>query len=110
MNTQVTDYINQSPTEQKKIMEEIRRLIHDSVDGVTEEFKWSRPVFKKNKDFAYLKTAKSYVTLGFFNFTKIDDRPKKLEGTGQEMRHIKIKSFGDINSRLLTEWLNAVAE
>lgn len=110
MNVQVTDYINQASAEQRKIMEEIRRLLHSSVDGVTEEFKWSRPVFKKSKDFAYLKTARSYVTLGFFSSTKIDDRQKKLEGTRQEMRHIKIKSAHDIDSRLLTEWFNAVAE
>lgn len=110
MNTQVTDYINQSPDEQRKIMEEIRRLIHGSVDGVTEEFKWSRPVFKKSKDFAYLKIAKSYVTLGFFNFTKIDDRHNKLEGIGQEMRHIKIKTMSDIDSSLLKQWFLAVSQ
>ncbi len=47
------------------IMEIVRQLIHENVPGVREEFKWSRPVFSKKKGFAYLKTAKEYVTLGF---------------------------------------------
>jgi hypothetical protein len=110
MNTQVTDYINAAPTEQKQIMETVRELIHSTVHNTSEEFKWSRPVFKADKDFAYLKTAKAYVTLGFFNFEKIDDAQNKLEGTGIEMRHIKLKTMQDLDSTMLKKWLEAVAE
>lgn len=110
MNAQVTDYINQAADEQRKIMEVIRRLIHDTVTGVTEEFKWSRPVFKKSRNFAYLKTAKSYVTLGFFNFNRIDDNQNKLEGTGNEMRHIKIKTMSEIDSDVLKKWFLDVSK
>jgi hypothetical protein len=59
MNEMVTDYINKAPDEQKRIMNIIRQLIHENVKKVQEEFKWSRPVFGKEKDFAYLKTAKA---------------------------------------------------
>ena len=41
MNKEVTNYINQAPDEQKKIMESIRKIIHESVKGVEEEFKSS---------------------------------------------------------------------
>ena len=107
MNAQVTEYINNAPKEQKEIMEAIRKLIHESVPGVTEEFKWSRPVFKSDKDFAYLKTAKAYVTLGFFNFQKLNDPKNLLEGTGKDMRHIKLKSINDVDKKLLIEWFKA---
>jgi hypothetical protein len=109
MNAQVTDYINAATTEQKEIMETVRQLIHSTVAATSEEFKWSRPVFRANKDFAYLKTAKAYVTLGFFNFEKIDDAENRLEGTGKEMRHIKLKSMQDLDSSLLKKWFEAVA-
>jgi hypothetical protein len=107
MNNDVTAFINAAPEEQKQIMETLRNLIHESVTGVEEEFKWSRPVFKKGKDFAYLKTAKNYVTLGFFHFQNLNDPDGLLEGTGKDMRHIKIKKAADIDQRMLKEWVAA---
>jgi hypothetical protein len=106
MNPQVTDYIINSGNQQE-ILQTIRQLIHDTVPQVTEEFKWGRPVFSTNKDFAYLKTAKNYVTLGFFNFEELSDPDNRLEGTGKDMRHIKIKTINDINRAPLTEWFKA---
>ncbi len=108
MHPHVTDYINTSD-KHKDTLEALRQLVHDAVAGVTEEFKWGRPVFRADKDFAYLKTAKAYVTLGFFKFDKLNDPNGLLEGTGKDMRHIKIKSEQDIDRGLLMEWLKAAA-
>jgi hypothetical protein len=108
MHPQVTDYINTSD-KHKETLEALRQLVHVTIPGVTEEFKWSRPVFRSDKDFAYLKTAKAYVTLGFFQFDKLDDKNGLLEGTGKDMRHIKIKSLQDIDKGLLTEWFKVAA-
>jgi hypothetical protein len=108
MNQQVTDYINNAPPAQKEIMNAIRELIHQSVYGVIEEFKWRRPVFRLTKDFAYLLAAKDYVTLGFFNFEKINDKQGKLEGTGKGMRHIKLRKTSDIDRSEFTEWLISI--
>jgi hypothetical protein len=110
MNKDVTVYINNAPEEQKEIMNQIRALIHESVRNVTEEFKWSRPVFKLKKDFAWLQANKNHVTLGFMNFNKIDDNKGLLEGTGKDMRHIKLKTVSQINRALLTEWFIAVSK
>jgi hypothetical protein len=106
MQPQVTNYIINSGNQQE-ILQTIRQLIHETVAQVTEEFKWGRPVFRTNKDFAYLKTAKNYVTLGFFNFEKLNDPDNRLEGTGKGMRHIKIKTINDIDRNLLTAWFKA---
>ena len=110
MNEQVTAFINEAPPEQQQILQTLRKLLHESVDGVQEEFKWSRPVFKKQKDFAYFKTAKGYVTLGFFNFQKLSDPGNLLEGTGKDMRHIKIKKAADIDKNLLKSWFQTSAQ
>ncbi len=108
MNPHVTAYIENAGAQQE-MMQAIRQLIHESVPNATEEFKWSRPVFRSDKDFAYLKTAKGYVSLGFFNFQKLNDTQNLLQGTGKDMRHIKIKSIADINSQLLQEWFKAAS-
>jgi hypothetical protein len=109
MNKEITEYIEQSPAPQREIMQTIRVLIHETVKNTQESFKWSRPVFGTNKDFAYLKTAKSYVTLGFMNYKLIEDPQNKLEGTGKDMRHIKIKKAEDIDKKELIGWLKAIS-
>jgi hypothetical protein len=105
-NEEVSGYINQAPDEQKKIMETIRNLIHETIADTEENFKWSRPVFSKGKDFAYLKTSKAYVTLGFFRFEKLSDPDNLLEGTGKDMRHIKIKKADGVDQTLLKKWFS----
>lgn len=109
-NQEVTNYIAESTENHKAIMNAIRELIHDCVPQTTEEFKWGRPIFRVQKDFAYLKTAKNYVTLGFFNINKLNDQQNLLEGTGKEMRHVKLKCMENINRDLLSEWFKAASE
>ncbi|MCM4158905.1 DUF1801 domain-containing protein [Antarcticibacterium flavum] len=109
MSSQVTDYINEASEEQQRIMQRVRELIKETVPGSTEEFKWSRPVFRKEKDFAYLKRAKKYVTLGFFNFEKLKDEDNRLEGTGKDMRHVKLTTLNDLDIDLFKEWFQAAS-
>ena len=109
MNQNVSDYIQKAPADQQEIMETIRWIIHESVPRVSEDFKWNRPVFRTDHDFAYLKTAKNHVTLGFFKFHKLDDKENRLEGTGNDMRHIKLKSKADIDGQMLKKWFKTVA-
>src|SRR5690554_6763331 len=111
MNAQVTDYINTAPAEQKEIMEQIRKLIHQNVPGASEEFKWSRPIFKTDKEFAYLQANKNHVNLGFYKgFEKLNDPNRLLEGTGKTMRHIKLRKIEDVDEKLLSEWFKTLCE
>lgn len=110
MNKEIDNYIENAPADQKEIMLAIRQLIHNRVKNTVEEFKWGRPVFRLEKDFAYLKTAKNYVTLGFFQAGKINDPGGKLDGTGKDMKHIKLKSLKDINPAELTGWFQSLVK
>jgi len=107
---QIADYIAAAPGDQAVFMEKIREIIRQAVPNVEENFKWGRPVFSATKDFAYFKSAKAYLTVGFFNFHNLKDPDNLLEGTGKDMRHIKIKKAGDINETLLREWFAATAK
>ena len=108
MNEQITKYISEAPEQHRLIMERLRELIHKEVPSAVESFKWGRPVFSSDTDFAYLKTAKSYVTLGFFKFDKIKNDTHLLEGTGKDMRHIKIKRLDDLQPELIEKWISQV--
>lgn len=108
MNEQVSEYINQAFGEQKKLMEEIRAIIHREVPDVVENFKWSRPVFSAGKDFAYFKTTKAYLTFGFFESDKIKDNSHLLEGTGKDMRHIKLRKKDDLKPEIIRKWIRQI--
>lgn len=110
MNEQITTYIAEAPEEQRKIMEAIRQIIHKEVPSVVENFKWSRPVFSTDADFAYFKTAKSYLTFGIFKFDKIKDNVALLEGTGKDMRHIKIKKIEDLQPEIIKNWVQQITQ
>ncbi len=110
MNEQVTKYITESPPVQRALMEEIRALIFHHIHGVKEQIKWGRPVYSTTTDFAYFKTTRTYLTLGFFRYHKITTNVHLLEGTGKDMRHIKLRKTEDLNRELLVMWLREVGE
>ncbi|WP_439489544.1 DUF1801 domain-containing protein [Algoriphagus sp.] len=105
MEELVTKYISEATEEQRKIMEAIRLIIHTEVPSVVENFKWSRPVFSTDSDFAYFRTSKAHLTFGFYNYEKIKDHRNLLEGTGKDMRHIKLKRLDDLKPEIIRNWI-----
>lgn len=105
MNEQVSNYILAAPETQQKLMSEIRSIIHATIPSVIENFKWGRPVFSTKTDLAYFKTTKGYLTLGFFKFNAITSDTHLLEGTGKDMRHIKLKNVDDLQPGIIKRWL-----
>lgn len=108
LNSKVTSYIASAPEEQIVILDTLRKLIHETVGGVSEEIKWGFPVFATTKDFAYLRSAKKHITMGFYNIDKIQDPRNLLEGEGSTLKHIKIKSLGEINRSVISKWLHQI--
>ena len=108
-NKKITEYINNAQEGQIETLDILRKLIHNSVSGVTEEIKWGFPVFTKTKDFTYLRFSKKHITLGFYNIDKIDDPENVLEGSGNKLKHIKIKNKTDFDEILVSKWLKSIA-
>lgn len=50
---------------------------------------------KMAEGYAYIIPQKSYVNLGFYKGTSLPDPMGLLEGTGKELRHVKIRSLED---------------
>jgi hypothetical protein len=106
MNKQVTEYIHNAPVDQKEIMATVRALIHEHIKDVTEDFKWSRPIFKSTVPFAYFLSNKSHVTIGFTkDIEKLIDPNNHLQGSGKTMRYIKLKKASEMDVELIREWL-----
>jgi hypothetical protein len=48
--------------------------------------------------FAYVGAFKHHVNVGFFQGAKLSDVAGLLEGTGKYMRHVKVRSGGDLDA------------
>ena len=107
-NKDITNYIDGANEAQIHLLEKIRLLIHQAVPETTEAIKWGFPVFARTKDYAYLRFSKKHITLGFYNIDKIDDPDNLLEGTGNTLRHIKIRKDEDIKVALISQWLKSI--
>ncbi len=109
-NQEVSAYITKASPQQQEVLSELRTLIH-GLGGVSEAIKWKFPVFAKDgKDFAYFRTSKDHVTLGFYNIDKIKDPDNFLEGEGNTLKHVKIKHLEDINAPIIRKWLNQITQ
>jgi hypothetical protein len=52
-----------------------------------------------------MRFSKKHITLGFYNIEKLVDPNNILEGEGNTLKHIKIKSLAQLNPELIKSWL-----
>ena len=96
-NQKVDDFIEGLP--EKKIQEltnHLRSILFETSDHFVEEIKWNMPSYGLGGNICYLQPSKKHVNLGFYKGAKLKDEDHLLEGTGKEMRHIRIKNVEDI--------------
>ena len=106
----VSDYIDGCPDSQVEILHSLRELIAKQVPDAIEQFKWSRPVYGRQKDFCYLVSNKNYATLGFNYASRIEDPGQLLEGTGKNMRHIKLRNAQDLDLKILGKMIQQASK
>ena len=81
-------------------------MIRKAALEMQEFVKWGMPTYMANgKNTANIMIYKDHINLGFFQGEKM--KSKRLEGTGKELRHVKVRKLEDINemefSRLIRE-------
>jgi len=108
MDKKIDEYINKQNSPQKEICIYLRKLIHKTIPGSSEEMKWGVPVFAGGK--FYIGSFKDSVNLGFSIIGLDDSEVALFEGTGKTMRHIKIRSLGDIDDKKLSGLIKLVNE
>jgi hypothetical protein len=103
----VDEYIKRQGPSQAEIAQKLRTLILSNFPQLKEEYKWNMPVYTLNgKDVTYLKTTKEGVNLGLNAGAHISDPKSLMEGTGKEMRHIKVSSPEVIDESYFVALLN----
>lgn len=89
----------------------LRALIINALPGSKEVIKWGVPVYEKKGLVCSLRGGKGYVALQFFEAgVELDDPDNLLEGTGQKMRHVKVRSKAGILKNVFSGWVKQAAK
>ncbi len=90
----------------QEIVEGLRGLIKEAVPEVTETVNpWGMPTFELNGSMFYFMVAKKHITFGFHRGTAMADPRGLLEGTGKNLRHVKLRQVEDLQREGLRELL-----
>ncbi len=84
----------------------LRQIVREAAPKASEAIKWGMPVYEHKGMLCYIRARAGYVTLGFYHQgVHLSDPDKLLEGTGENMRHMKVRSAADIKGGLFTQWV-----
>jgi hypothetical protein len=89
----------------------LRRLVKKTVAGTKESVNpWRMPTFESHGPMCYFSIAKNHVTFGFLRGTSLPDPAGLLEGTGKNLRHVKLRTMEDLRKPALKKLIVAAAK
>lgn len=90
-------YVRDDNPALQKVVAGLRRLVKSTVPGTRITVNsWGIPTFEAKDPFCFYMVGKNHVTFGFHYGTSLDDPGKLLEGTGKNLRHVKLRGVEDL--------------
>jgi len=108
MEPKIERFFLQLPDDKRAIAMVLRDIMLHAHPGIKEAIKWNQLTFfygKTNLAFIYSFPDKDYINVGFFDAVSLMDPKKLFEGTGNRMRHIKVRTEKDIPATQLKKWM-----
>ncbi len=103
-------YVKGKDRELGEVARGLRKLMKKTVAGAKESVNpWRIPTFASNGPMCFFMVGKSHVTFGFMRGTALPDPAKLLEGTGKNLRHVKLRSVDDLRKPALKKLIQAAA-
>jgi hypothetical protein len=97
--TWINTYVEKKGPKFLPVAEALRRLMKRTVVGGKESVNaWKIPTFESNGPMCFFMVGKNHVTFGFLRGTALKDAAGLLEGTGKNLRHVKLRTVGDLRS------------
>ncbi|HEX6581580.1 MAG TPA: DUF1801 domain-containing protein [Actinomycetota bacterium] len=93
-----------------EVVGELDALIRRAAPKATGSIKWAQHVYEQDGPFAYVKAFTSAVNFGFWRGADLTDTEGRLEGTGDRMRHVKIRTPEDFDKARSTAWVKEAVE
>jgi hypothetical protein len=93
-------YVRDDNPELHKVVRGLRSFVKGSVPGVMETVNaWGIPTFEAEYPFCFYMVGKNHVTFGFHYGTSLKDPEGLLEGTGKNIRHVKLRTIEDLERK-----------
>jgi hypothetical protein len=103
-------YVRDDNPELRKVVRELRSFVKKCVPGVKETVNaWGIPTFETRDPFCFYMVGKNHVTFGFHFGTSLPDPKTLLEGTGKNIRHVKLRTVQDLERNGLKKLVQAAA-
>lgn len=91
-------YLADQPPKNRAIIKALRAFVKRTAPTLAETVKWGNGCWVKGKvPVVYVYSDKGFVQFGFFRGAALEDKKGLLEGKGQYVRHIKVRSVADID-------------
>src|SRR5271167_3803368 len=106
----IDDYVDKKPAELAGIAGKLRKLVKKTVANTKESVNpWKIPTFESHGPMCFFMVGKNHVTFGFLRGTSLPDPARLLEGTGKNLRHVKLRTVDDLSNPALRKLIEAAA-
>lgn len=111
MSDAVDDWLGAVPDGEHGLAAAVLEVAREALTEAEETVKWNQPCFVVAGTNCLSVAAQSgYVNLGFFEGAALDDPTGLLEGTGEAMRHVKVRSTETLDDPELSALVRAAAD
>jgi len=92
-------YLADQPAKNQKIIRALRKFVQGRAPKLEESVKWGNGCWLKGKvPVAYVYSDTDWVQFGFIRGSSLKDPKHLLEGKGEYVRHVKVRSVADIDA------------
>jgi hypothetical protein len=97
------EYLMDYPLEMQILSRKLRNLILDAEPEFDEVIRWKNLTYGPSKMLLAIVIHKNHLNLEFANGKSLVEDGYPLEGTGKNLRHLKIQTESDLESELLPD-------
>ncbi len=103
-------YVHDENAALRQIVRALRSFVKRTIPGMKETVNaWGIPTFEARDPFCFYMVGKNHVTFGFHFGTSLEDPEGLLEGTGKNIRHVKLRAVEDLEQKGLKKLVQAAA-
>jgi len=103
------EYVDKVDSPLKEIVKELRKIITNHSTDFKEEMKWNVPTYSINKNICSIMAHNKHVNFQIFRGAHIKGA-QELEGTGKDMRHLKLSTLGEVDKTKVEKYLKQAIE
>src|SRR3984893_10925919 len=93
-------YVNDENSQLQRVVRELSTLVKETVPTSKQTVNaWGVPTFEAKNPFCSYMVGKNHVTFGFHFGTSLQDPEGLLEGTGKNIRHVKLRTIEDLERK-----------